>query len=43
MNDERHKKDTLTSAVLHEASAQNVVSWAKEGRPIYPVVEGRQG
>jgi D-3-phosphoglycerate dehydrogenase len=24
-------------------AAQNVVSWAKEGRPIYPVVEGRQG
>jgi D-3-phosphoglycerate dehydrogenase / 2-oxoglutarate reductase len=23
-------------------AAQNVVSWAKEGRPIYPVVEGRQ-
>ena len=24
-------------------AAQNVVFWAKEGRPIYPVVEGRQG
>ncbi len=24
-------------------AAQNVVSWAKEGRPLYPVVEGRQG
>jgi D-3-phosphoglycerate dehydrogenase len=24
-------------------AAQNVVSWAKEGRPIYPVIEGRQG
>jgi hypothetical protein len=24
-------------------AAQNVVSWAREGRPIYPVVEGRQG
>jgi D-3-phosphoglycerate dehydrogenase len=24
-------------------AAQNVVSWAQEGRPIYPVAEGRQG
>ena len=24
-------------------AAQNVVSWAKQGRPLYPVVEGRQG
>ncbi|MDP9481495.1 MAG: C-terminal binding protein, partial [Actinomycetota bacterium] len=23
-------------------AAQNVVSWAREGRPTYPVVEGRQ-
>ena len=24
-------------------ATQNVVSWAAEGRPLYPVVEGRQG
>jgi len=24
-------------------AAQNVVSWAEEGRPLYPVVEGREG
>jgi D-3-phosphoglycerate dehydrogenase / 2-oxoglutarate reductase len=24
-------------------AAQNVVSWATEGRPLYPVVEGKQG
>ena len=24
-------------------AARNVVSWAEEGRPLYPVVEGRQG
>ncbi len=23
-------------------AAQNIVSWAREGRPTYPVVEGRQ-
>ena len=26
---------------VRRKSAQNVVSWAKEGRPLYPVVEGR--
>jgi D-3-phosphoglycerate dehydrogenase len=24
-------------------AARNVVSWAEEGRPLYPVVEGREG
>src|SRR3712207_7122936 len=24
-------------------AARNVVAWAREGRPIYPVVEGRSG
>jgi D-3-phosphoglycerate dehydrogenase / 2-oxoglutarate reductase len=28
---------------VRRKAAQNVVSWAKEGRPLYPVVEGRQG
>ncbi len=26
---------------VRRKAAQNVVSWAKEGRPLYPVVEGR--
>lgn len=24
-------------------AARNVVAWAQEGRPLYPVVEGREG
>jgi D-3-phosphoglycerate dehydrogenase / 2-oxoglutarate reductase len=28
---------------VRRKAAQNVVSWAREGRPLYPVVEGRQG
>jgi phosphoglycerate dehydrogenase-like enzyme len=27
---------------VRRKAAQNVVSWAKEGRPLYPVAEGRQ-
>jgi D-3-phosphoglycerate dehydrogenase len=27
---------------VRRKAALNVVSWAKEGRPLYPVVEGRQ-
>jgi D-3-phosphoglycerate dehydrogenase len=28
---------------VRRKAAQNVVAWAREGRPLYPVVEGRQG
>jgi D-3-phosphoglycerate dehydrogenase len=28
---------------VRRKAAQNVVSWAREGHPLYPVVEGRQG
>jgi D-3-phosphoglycerate dehydrogenase / 2-oxoglutarate reductase len=28
---------------VRSKAAQNVVSWAREGRPLYPVVEGKQG
>ena len=28
---------------VRSKAARNVVSWAKEGRPLYPVVEGRRG
>jgi len=28
---------------VRSKAAQNVVAWASEGRPLYPVVEGRQG
>ena len=28
---------------VRRKAAQNVVVWAREGRPLYPVVEGRQG
>ena len=27
---------------VRRKAAQNVVSWAREGRPLYPVAEGRQ-
>jgi D-3-phosphoglycerate dehydrogenase len=27
---------------VRNKAALNVVSWAKEGRPLYPVVEGKQ-
>jgi D-3-phosphoglycerate dehydrogenase / 2-oxoglutarate reductase len=30
-------------AEVRRKAAQNVVAWAREGRPLYPVVEGRQG
>jgi D-3-phosphoglycerate dehydrogenase len=28
---------------VRSKAARNVVSWAKEGRPLYPVVEGGRG
>lgn len=28
---------------VRRKAAQNVVAWAREGRPLYPVVEGKQG
>jgi D-3-phosphoglycerate dehydrogenase len=28
---------------VRRKAAQNVVAWAREGRPLYPVVKGRQG